>query len=228
MKVVLIIGIFGFLRLNEIDHFQYEDIKLNDDIYISSVLRAKRKGPKKNSEFVISGSNYCDVMTIYLNLFSEKSKGGKLIKSISKGMVIAQNMGRNTIGKIPSLIAQYLSLENPGEYTSHAIRRSAATLLAESGASIETLKRAGGWLSSSVAEGYVADSLKTKASIASGISCSSDEPASKRMKTASSFDSITMSNSSNYVNCMGATNCVVKIYCPTFHSEENEKECAEE
>lgn len=55
----------------------------------------------------------------------------------------------------------------------HAFRRTSATVLANTGASIETLKRHGGWRSSTVAEQYIEDSLaykrKTGDAIASAI-----------------------------------------------------------
>lgn len=50
-------------------------------------------------------------------------------------------------------------------YTGHCYRRTSASLLADSGADILTLKRHGGWKSSTVAEGYVEDSITNKIKI---------------------------------------------------------------
>jgi hypothetical protein len=44
----------------------------------------------------------------------------------------------------------------------HSFRRSAATMVVDAGGDILTLKRAGGWKSSGIAEGYVDDSIKKK------------------------------------------------------------------
>ncbi|KAJ8980995.1 hypothetical protein NQ317_014862 [Molorchus minor] len=51
-------------------------------------------------------------------------------------------------------------------YTGHCFRRTSASFLADSGANLCTIKRHGGWKSSSVAEGYLEDSLENKKRIA--------------------------------------------------------------
>jgi hypothetical protein len=56
-------------------------------------------------------------------------------------------------------------LPNPKEYTGHSFRRTSATLLADAGADLLTLKRHGGWRSSTAAEGYVQDSITSKRKI---------------------------------------------------------------
>jgi hypothetical protein len=60
--VAFIIGLYGFLRLNELDKFMWSDIKKKGDVYVGTVLRSKRKGPKKPSEFIISGDSNCLVI----------------------------------------------------------------------------------------------------------------------------------------------------------------------
>jgi hypothetical protein len=75
-------------------------------------------------------------------------------------------VGINNIGSIPSKIATFLNLPNPSQYTGHCFRRSSATLLANRGGDLLNLKRHGGWKSGTVAESYVADSLKRKIDVA--------------------------------------------------------------
>ncbi|KAJ8974540.1 hypothetical protein NQ317_012832 [Molorchus minor] len=48
----------------------------------------------------------------------------------------------------------------------HCFRRTSASMLVDSGANLCTIKRHGGWKSSSVAEGYLEDSLENKKRIA--------------------------------------------------------------
>jgi integrase len=76
-----------------------------------------------------------------------------------------QNIGENMIAKVPKEIATYLKKPHPEEYTSHCFRRTAATILAESGASLPELKIAGSWNSSTTAESYISTSLRTKRTI---------------------------------------------------------------
>lgn len=64
---------------------------------------------------------------------------------------------------MPCKIANYLKLPKATTYTGHSFRRTSATLLADSGANMTTIKRHGGWKSSTVAEGYIADSIENKA-----------------------------------------------------------------
>lgn len=90
----------------------------------------------------------------------------KLFICIRNSKATRQNIGHNTIGQMPKRIAMYLHLQNPGSYTGHSFRRTSATILASSGGNILQLKQHGGWKSSSVAEGYVEDSLSVKKSIA--------------------------------------------------------------
>ena len=49
-----------------------------------------------------------------------------------------------------------------GSLTTHSFRRSGATALANAGASLIQLKRAGRWQSSTVAEGYIEHCLPEK------------------------------------------------------------------
>lgn len=71
-------------------------------------------------------------------------------------------MGINKIGAVPQKVANFLKLPNAKAYTGHCFRRSSATILVDAGGDILTLKRHGGWRSSSTAEGYLEDSLQQK------------------------------------------------------------------
>ncbi|XP_023312630.1 uncharacterized protein LOC111692753, partial [Anoplophora glabripennis] len=65
------------------------------------------------------------------------------------------------------LLRLYMSLRpkglpNPSSYTGHCLRRTSATALANAGATMTNLKRHGGWKSSTVAEGYLEDSIELR------------------------------------------------------------------
>ncbi|KAJ8980320.1 hypothetical protein NQ317_009342 [Molorchus minor] len=78
-------------------------------------------------------------------------------------------VGKNTMGKIPSVVASYLKLPDVACYTGHCLRRSSATLLADAGVDITTIKRHAGWKSTTVAEGYVENSIENKTKIANQV-----------------------------------------------------------
>lgn len=78
------------------------------------------------------------------------------------GKCTKQCIGVHKFGNVAKNVAKYLDLPIPDEYTGHCFRRSSATMLADAGADMLALKRLGGWKSSSVAEGYVDNSLKNQ------------------------------------------------------------------
>ncbi|KAJ8684630.1 hypothetical protein QAD02_020423 [Eretmocerus hayati] len=71
--------------------------------------------------------------------------------------------GKETIAKYPYEVAKFLKLPYAEEYTSHCMRRSSATIYADSGASTADVQRHGHWKNPSCASRYVGDSkyLKT-------------------------------------------------------------------
>lgn len=81
------------------------------------------------------------------------------------GKCVAQNVGANSIAAVPCKVAKYLGLENPEQYTGHALRRTSGSMLVEGGGDLLTLKRHGGWKSSTVDEtGVVHISFKPSSS----------------------------------------------------------------
>ncbi|KAJ8966437.1 hypothetical protein NQ317_014230 [Molorchus minor] len=85
------------------------------------------------------------------------------------GKCSSQPVGKNTMGKIPSVVASYLKLPDVACYTGHCLRRSSATLLADAGVDITAIKRHAGWKSTTVAEGYVENSIENKTKIANQV-----------------------------------------------------------
>ena len=80
-----------------------------------------------------------------------------------------QLVGNNTLGKIPSIIANYLKLPDAKLYTGHCMRRTSATLLADGAADLTTVERLDGWKSGNVTEGYIEFSAQSKMLIAKQI-----------------------------------------------------------
>ncbi|KAJ8921612.1 hypothetical protein NQ315_010521 [Exocentrus adspersus] len=62
-----------------------------------------------------------------------------------------------------------MALRKPETTHSRFFVRTSASLLADSGASIDVWKRHGGWKSASVAEGYIENSINTKKIVADSI-----------------------------------------------------------
>lgn len=82
-----------------------------------------------------------------------------------KGKCHRQVIGKHKISETPNTIALFLNLPEPERYTGHSFRRSAATILSNSGANLVAVKSLGGWKSDSVAQGYIDNSVKMKRKI---------------------------------------------------------------
>ena len=133
-------------------------------------------------------------------------------------IIVSVPVGLNTIGKVPSQIAKYLNLSDPHEYTGHCFRRSSATLLANKGADFLSIKRHGGWRSSTVAEGYVEESIQNKIQVAQTITSAagpSGESSHVHHSYEVSNECNTVSNESSLgvsgVSIGSCTNCTITV-----------------
>jgi len=78
-------------------------------------------------------------------------------------------LGKNQLGISSKEIASFLKLSNPERYTPHSFRRTSATIIANSEASIIQLKQHFGWQSDKVAMGYLQESTSTKEAAATAL-----------------------------------------------------------
>lgn len=157
----------------------------------------------------IPGINCLDLFREYKDLRPSYTKHDRFFLTYRGGKCTQQPVGVNTVGGIPKKIATALGLSEPAKYTGHCFRRSSASLLADAGADMHTLKRHGGWKSDSVAEGYVETSVENKKIIATKIMGSSltvastnnvmvQEPSFNLGRAAVNFESV--SNCTIYIN----------------------------
>ncbi|RVE41434.1 hypothetical protein evm_013916 [Chilo suppressalis] len=168
-KVVLIIGITGACRTNELTLLNVNNVSKyshnSDELLLINVLNTKTK---KDRNFVIR-KEYVNIVQKYQALRPSNTPIERFFLQYRNGKCIRQPMGQNKIGSIPREIATFLGLLEPPLYTGHCFRRTSATLLAESGADLLSLKRHGGWKSNSVVEGYIEDSIQSKSKICNSI-----------------------------------------------------------
>lgn len=167
MKIVMLFGLYGACRRDEIHKLTIDDIEDKGTLLIVNIEVNKTDHPRS---FVVSGEmggvNVLNLYRKYISLRKPETPHRRLFVFYSNGKCSTQPIGINTIGKVPINIAKFLNLENPELYTGHAFRRSSASLLSNKGADITTLKRHGGWKSNSVAEGYVEESISRKINVA--------------------------------------------------------------
>jgi hypothetical protein len=74
-------------------------------------------------------------------------------------------VGINTFGSCPLQIAHDLELDDPEKYTRHAFRGTSATIMANSGMTIDQIQRQVGWKPAAVATGYVEECISNKKNV---------------------------------------------------------------
>lgn len=114
-------------------------------------------------------TNVLDIYRKYESLRPKNVPHSRFFLNYKNEKCTIQPVGINSISKIPQAVASFLKLPEAQLYTGHSLRRSSATLLVNAGADLTTLKRHGGWKSSTVAEGYIEDSVSNKIDIAKKI-----------------------------------------------------------
>ncbi|KAI4465068.1 phage integrase-related [Holotrichia oblita] len=163
IKAILIIGIAEACRTVELCNMKVADVDLREDIIVINIPHTKNKSCRK---FVIVEPMWIDVVTRYW-MIRPSPDIPRLFIGFRSEKPTRQNMGHNTISTSAIKIATYLKLPDANNYTGHSFRRTSATILADNGGDILSLKRYGGWKSSSVAEGYVEESITDKKRITS-------------------------------------------------------------
>lgn len=197
-KAAVVTAVSGLMRISELISLMCNDITIDGDNCRVFIKQSKTDQAGKGFYFLIT-MPHAQYMKNYLQCFP--SCTGRLFRKIdATGKITNRPIGKNSLAKIPSRIAQFLELDNPENYTGHCFRRTGATILADSGSSESTLKRAGRWSSAKVVDGYLDDGKKLKLGIANVISNST---AAKETDTSNSkVQNITFTNCSNIVfNC---------------------------
>lgn len=173
MKVALIVGVYGALRRVELLNMAVDDI---DYLNNGSLIKVTVPKTKTNivRQFIIDEGedpavNLIEVFKKYAALRPQGIPNTRFFMRYAKGKCTRQAIGIHTIGGYPQVIAAFLKLENASSYTGHCFRRSSASMLAESGGDLPTVKRHCGWSSDKVAEGYIECSVNNKRKIAGQI-----------------------------------------------------------
>lgn len=211
--------IFGACRTNELVNMLSSDIEDRGSVIVINVLKTKND---VNRKFTIIDEEDLGATRLVREYSALRPQGVlRFFVAYRNKKCTLQPVGKNTFGKIPSKVAEWLGLDNPKAYTGHCGRRTSATLVADAGASMATLKRHGGWKSSSVVEGYLADSMLQKNKVAKMIAGVEGEP-SAAFVTAShvaqssqslvtvfgkSFNTVTEQNVLSKETAISSTNC---------------------
>uniref|UniRef100_A0ABD2X6F2 Tyr recombinase domain-containing protein n=1 Tax=Trichogramma kaykai TaxID=54128 RepID=A0ABD2X6F2_9HYME len=155
-KVVLVVGLHGCLRTIELLNITIHDVTEQGDMYYIKIPQTKT-GISKS--FVTSPEVH-PIISKYLSLRPDNME--RFFLQYRNQTCTRQNVGKGKLSAIPKDIATFLKLEDSQKYTGHALRRTSATIAADHGADLVTIKRLGGWKSSTVAESYIDESRLNK------------------------------------------------------------------
>jgi integrase len=157
-----------------------------EELTIQFTRRKQTEAVDQYTSAVISAADAPDYCAVYhYKLYRKKVISDGLCMFPNRSLWLRYNsqsgrfenrvIGRDTLAKIPRSVATDLGLDAE-KFSSHSIRRTAATLGADAGLSKVNLKRAGGWKSDKVVERYFSESTNLKRE-ASSIMFSSQETA---------------------------------------------------
>lgn len=212
-KVALIIGIAGACRREELTKLLLNNV--TDEGQCFRFVIPFTKTNISREFFVTSGGiegiDMVEIIRKYILLRPLQIDHDRFFVFYKNGKCTKQAVGINTFGSLPKNIASFLNLSSPEQYTGHCFRRSSASLLADNGADILTVKRHGGWRSNTVAEGYIEGSEGNKKRIASNILGVGVETTihNQELSINSSHSSNQLTSGINFTNC---NECVVNIY----------------
>lgn len=190
LQVALVFGVTGACRKDELTNIKLQDLESHGNLLLVKIPNTKTSTPRS---FTIS-DEFLKIVSKYQELRPAKTTTDRFFINYRNGKCTVQVVGKNKFGNMPKEITTFLNLPNPDNYTGHCFRRTSATVLADSGANLTTLKRHGGWKSSTVAEGYIEEAVKNKSKIETAISSAINlestngfnnnnlEPATKKQK----------------------------------------------
>lgn len=161
----------------------------------------------------VNGIDLLGLLRKYISLRPATTTNNRFFVGYRNGKCTIQPVGINTFGQMPGKIASFLGLNNVERFTGHCFRRSSATILAEGGAGLITIKQVGGWKSNRVAEGYIHNTSNSKRKLASRIFGSSNEAGTSKKRATGNIGPVII-GSSDKVTRNPITMSVTEINVP--------------
>lgn len=129
-KVILIFGIFGSCRREELVMLRVDNIEDTGRLIIVTLENIENKSYRK---FAIMEDDTpfkgCKLYRRYAALRPSCLENQRFFVDYRNGKCTKQFVGIHRIGGVPKKIAEYLKLENPEAYTGHSFKKSAANTL---------------------------------------------------------------------------------------------------
>jgi len=174
-KAISLVGFFGLARNSELVNITWEDIDVQPEGIWVLIHRVKCDADRKLCKILIprcKGHRIvpADIFLSYRDaILSARLSSPRVFMQWRKrpGKWVNQPMGKESIRKVPGIVANYLFPgKNNAGFRGHSWRPSGATALAAYGGSVIQLQTAGGWRSVRVASTYVHESPAARKDIA--------------------------------------------------------------
>lgn len=181
LQVALLVGVAGACRRKELTDMVIKDVKIEKDFVKLTIPTSKTHITRK---FTIEG-RFMDLIKKYCQIRPTDSRTDRFFLHIQDGKLTNKPIGKNTIGKMPKIVAEFLQLPNPASYTGHTFKRTSVTLLAEAGANSRQITRHTGHKNQQTSELYIDESMKSKRETSKKIlrdSEDDEEPPTKKTK----------------------------------------------
>jgi len=177
-KLVALVGYYGLCRTAGFVFLDFADVKIEATQVSVTIGRTKSAAAAATTTFIIpnsEGLNVVELFNRYKNA-QPKPQRGRFWHHWRNSRWTSLPVGQHPLAKTPKEVAAWLGKPNSNDFTGHCWRRTGGTELARAGASLEQLKRAGGWRSTTVAERYIADGEPEKKKQAQMMTPQSDHP----------------------------------------------------
>ena len=159
-RVIVLLMYFGLLRGTEVLNIKYEEVTFLDSGEVQIEYCTSSKTRIAGFSYLIP-AQYKKEFKAYMDDWCPET-GNFFLKNYRKDINKRKTKtGWRTLQNMTARVEELLKLPK-GSLTTHSFRRSSATALANAGASLIQLKRAGRWQSSAVAEGYIEHCLPEK------------------------------------------------------------------
>lgn len=165
-KMALLFGLSGGLRLDELTNLTRDDVTKEggESGFLKVNIVDSKTGPR---HFYIHPNandhlNAVKMYEKYLAMVPETIKSRRIWLRMENGKIQDRPLGKNNLADITKEIARFLKLPKPESYTSHSIRRTGATILAETNFTTEAIRQYGGWKNASTAQLYIENTANNK------------------------------------------------------------------
>ena len=204
----------GGLRKAELVSLEIGDVQESGETYHVTIRRVKQRGEKDDQTFVVN-PDFAPYIRTYLEKLREDlgdDVSGRFFKGTPEyknkpRVFVNANMGVHQVEKFGIDIANKLGLAEADRYTSHAFRRTSATLAAEAGCSSTEMMNHFGWSSQKTATRYIDKTLRMSQNMSDRISLNQTTN-----QQTTHVTNVTKSPKSTIINITANEGAVVNIH----------------